>query len=415
MGSAGRRAASRSAAPWLGDALEGATAAHDAGASPFDGGPYERLPAPLGGVGADLRTLRRRALVAVGVTWVPLAVLTAMEGLAIRDNPRESFLLDVSAYGRYLIALPLLILAEHVALPILGRIVSHFATSGLVSAGDRARFDMLAASTRALMHSRIAAIVLLGLAYTTTLQLAGAVYPAGISSWAAPIADGVRTYSLAGWWRLLVSQPLYLMMIGVWVWRAIVWGVFLYRVTRMELRLVAAHPDHMGGLQFVTMSVFAFPLVAFALSAGIAANIAERVLFDGEPVTAFMRQIVAVLAIVLVLFLGPLLTLRGPLKELRGRGIFAYGELGSDLGHRFEARWVRPGRSVPASALEAPDFSAVTDAYQIIEHVRAIRLIPIDLKWVAPLVLSALAPFASLLLLVLPMEDLLQFAANFLL
>jgi hypothetical protein len=383
--------------------------------SPFDGGPYERLPAPLGGTGTDLGTLRRRALVAVAVTWVPLALLSAMQGLAIRDNPRESFLLDVSAYGRYLIALPLLIMAEHVALPVLARIVRHVATSGLVSAGDRARFEALATSTRGLMRSRVAAVVLLGLAYATTLQLAGAAYPAGISSWSAPIVAGVRTHTLAGWWRVLVSQPLYLMMIGVWVWRAIVWGVFLYRVTRMQLRLVATHPDHMGGLQFVTVSTFAFPVVAFALSAGIAANIAERVLFDGEPVTAFIRHIVAALAIVLVLFLGPLLTLRGPLKDLRARGIFAYGELGSDLGHRFEARWVRPGRKVPASALEAPDFSAVTDAYQIIEHVRAIRLIPIDLKWVAPLVLSALAPFVLLLLLVLPMEDLLQFAANLLL
>ena len=415
MRSAGQRAASSFAAPLLRDGGDGAPAARDGVASPFDGGPYQRLPAPLGGAGTDLRTLRRRALVAIAMTWVPLALLSAMEGLAIRDNPRESLLLDVSAYSRYLIALPLLIMAEHVALPILTRIVRHFAASGLVSAGDRARFDALVASTRGFMCSRVAGLVIVGLAYATTLRLAEAVYPVGISHWSAPIVDGVRTYSLAGWWRLLVSQPLYLVMIGVWVWRSIGWAMFLYRVTRMDLRLVVAHPDHMGGLQFVTVSTFAFPLVAFALSMGIAGNIAERVLFDGEPVAAFMQQILAALVIVLILFLGPLFTLRGPLKRLRTRGIFAYGELASDLGHRFEARWVRPGRNVPGNALEAPDFSAVTDAYSIIGNVGAIRLIPIDLKWVSPLVLSALVPFVPLLLLAIPLEHLLQFAANFLL
>jgi len=42
-------------------------------AFPFDAGPYARFPAPLG-TDADLGHVRRRAVVAVIIAWVPLAL-----------------------------------------------------------------------------------------------------------------------------------------------------------------------------------------------------------------------------------------------------------------------------------------------------------------------------------------------------
>ncbi|HSA55653.1 MAG TPA: hypothetical protein VLE53_08100 [Gemmatimonadaceae bacterium] len=387
----------------------------DAPGSPFDGGPYERLPAPLGRRGTDLRVLRRRAIAAVLVTWVPLAVLSAVQGLAIRPNVRESFLLDISAYGRYVVALPLLILSERIVLPALGQVARHIATSGLLLAHQRASYDALVTSTRALMCSPIAGVVILVLAYLTTTRLSGLVYPTEISTWAAPIVDGVRQYSFAGWWRLLVSQPLYAAMLGVWIWRALVWAVFLHRATRLDLRLVAAHPDHMGGLEFVVSSLRVVPIVGFAVAAGTAANIAELVVVDGRSILEFNYLIGFVVVFVLVLFVGPLFTLRTPLLRLRLRGIISYGELATDLGHRFEARWVRPGRDVDDEALERPDFSAVTDAYSIIANVSAINPIPITVRSLAPLVGATLAPFVPVLLLGMPAAEILKLASSFLL
>jgi hypothetical protein len=70
---------------------------------------------------------------------------------------------------------------------------------------------------------------------------------------------------------------------------------------------------------------------------------------------------------------------------------------------------------VSDDALEVPDFSAVTDAYSIVANVGAIKLIPIDLRETALLVLVALVPFVPLLLVAIPVADVLKFAANLLL
>ena len=53
-------------------------------AFPLDAGPDARFPAPLGRTDADLGHVRRRAVVAVIIAWVPLVVLATAEGLALK-------------------------------------------------------------------------------------------------------------------------------------------------------------------------------------------------------------------------------------------------------------------------------------------------------------------------------------------
>ena len=414
MGAASRAAQPSSPPPTRGEAGDAVQTSVQAAAFPFDASPYQRFLVPLGRIG-ELGQVRRRTIIVIALAWVPLVVLGAIQGLAIRSNPRESVLFDFAVHSRYLIALPLLVVAEYVTLPQLGRIARHFMTSGLLADVERPRFDALIVSTRRLLSSPVAAIVITALAYVYTLVLSTVVNPAGISTWASPMTDGTRALSLAGWWRALVSQPLYVIMVGAWVWRALVWGIFVHRAARLNLRLVASHPDHMGGLEFVTYSVRAFPIVGFALAAAMAGGIAQLAVYDGRPITDFTRLIGVIVGLVAILFVLPLLTLRGPLKRLRTRGVLAYGELGSDIGRQFEARWLRPGEDVTNEALEAPDFSAVTDAYQIIANASAIRLIPIEIRGAALLVLGTLLPFVPVLMLSIPFVDMLKFAANFLL
>lgn len=387
----------------------------DREAFPFDAGPYDRFPPPLGAFRIDPAVTRRRAIIVVLVAWLPLVVLSAAEGRLLGDNAREAFLLDIPAYARYLIALPLMILAERKTLPKLGAIARHFWESGLVPLSDRSRYLDLMERCRRLLSSPLTTVVILALAFFLATWLSERVYPSTISTWAAPITDDVRRLSLAGWWRAFISQPLYVALISLWLWRAIVWWYFMYRVSRLDLKLVASHPDHVGGLQFVVWSTRAFTLVAFALAVAMAGNVGQRVLVDGASVLEYRTTIAFVVALVLLLFVAPLLALRTPLRRLRSQGIMAYGELAADLGQRFEARWVKKGGDVSNEALEVPDFSAVTDAYSIVANVSSIRLIPIDLREVGILVLAAVLPFVPLLLVTIPVASLVQFAVNVLL
>src|SRR5262245_27077711 len=85
---------------------------------PFDAGPFAWAPRPLPlSPARDPRVAGRRAVVTALVTWAPLAVLAAAQGLALRADPHESLLLDFAAYGRYLIAAPALAYASAPVLP----------------------------------------------------------------------------------------------------------------------------------------------------------------------------------------------------------------------------------------------------------------------------------------------------------
>jgi hypothetical protein len=378
-------------------------------AFPFDG---VRFPPPLSG-GTTGRAILFRALGAILIAWVPMAVLSAVEGLALGPTRRESFLLDVAAYSRFLIALPLLIMAEGFALPLLGHIVRHLARPELLPETERPRYDAAVARASRLVRSPLAAMIMIAVAYVATIQAGRAAYPADVETWVTATTNGARALSWAGLWRTFVSQPLYVVLVLMWLWRAAVWAIFLRKVSRLELRLVASHPDHMGGLRFVMASLRAFSPVGLALAVGISGTIAERVIVGGTRVTEFAPVIGVVVVALLLLFVGPLFVLRKPLKKIRTRAIFSYGRLASGVGYHFEREWLRPAEDVPAGALQSAEFSATTDLYSIITNANTVRVIPIDLNGVVPLVLAILLPFVPLALFEMPLVELLKLAVGF--
>ena len=63
----------------------------------------------------DRLTLRQKILLLVSVTWIPMAVLAAIQGVAVGPTQPRSFLEDVGIYARFFIALPLLIAAPSLA------------------------------------------------------------------------------------------------------------------------------------------------------------------------------------------------------------------------------------------------------------------------------------------------------------
>jgi hypothetical protein len=378
-------------------------------AFPFDG---VRFPPPLSG-GMTGRAILLRALGAILIAWVPMAVLSAVEGLALGPTRRASFLLDVAAYSRFLIALPLLILAEGFALPLLGHIVRHLARPELLPETERPRYDAAVARASRLVRSPLAAMIMIAVAYVATIRAGQAAYPADIETWVTATRNGARALSWAGLWRTFVSQPLYVVLVLMWLWRAAVWAIFLRNVSRLELRLVASHPDHMGGLRFVMASLRAFSPVGLALAVGISGTIAERVFVGGTRVTQFAPVIGVVVVVLLLLFVGPLFVLSKPLKKIRTRAIFSYGRLASGVGYHFEREWLRPAEDVPAGALQSAEFSATTDLYSIITNANTVRVIPIDLNGVVPLVLAILLPFVPLALFEMPLVELLKLAVGF--
>jgi hypothetical protein len=377
---------------------------------PFDAGPYARLP---GGrrlqPTTSPRSRGRRALAATAIAWVPLLILAAAEGLVLGAVPRESFLLDISAHARYLLALPLLIAAEPWCVGRLARIARHFRAGGLIREEDERRLEELLTAARDRLDNRMVELVLLAAAYAGTLFLVDALYPGQTSTWITP---GGGDLSLAGRWRLLVSQPLFLVLVGAWLWRAGVWARFLWGVSRLELQIIASHPDLAGGLRFLAESNAAFAPVAFALACPVSGTLAGEMLFGGPTRDVSNTGFVAATAAVTtLLFTGPLLAFVGPLWRARLNGILRYGGLAESLGCRFEERWFRePGR-VGEEALAVPDFSAVNDLYSVAANVRRMTPFVFGVTEVLPLLTAVLLPFVPLVLLSVPLDEMLAGAA----
>lgn len=373
----------------------------------FFGGPPEWVERALGLIKPDARHTGQRAFLAMVVGWVPLAVLAYSEGLLLREgDPRGSFLLDLAAYARFLIAAPLFIISEALCLPRLTQIAQHFLKAGLVLTADRTRYDEAVNSTRRLLNTRWAEIGAIVLSYAIILYTI-TVLP-DVPAWQASALHGRRTLTLAGWWYIGVSGPLFLVLLLGWLWRMILWGRFLWLISRLNLRLLPAHPDQAGGLKFVGTSIGAFVPLAFAMGATLAGPIANQVLYEGQPLITFRFAIFALVVVVLILTVGPVMVFNGPLLRARRVGIFNYGALANSLGWQFEQKWLSPENKIDEEALQVQDFSATVDLYGVVSNVREMKTIPFDRASLIAVVLAVLLPFLAVVLTVLPLSELLK-------
>jgi NADPH:quinone reductase and related Zn-dependent oxidoreductases len=98
-----------------------------AGAEGFSlvlGGPLYQLLIKSRLAKPPLQLLHRRMLVIPALAWLPLLFLSLIEGRAV-GGVSVPFLLDIEAYARFLVALPILIFAELVVHKRLQAIVQH--------------------------------------------------------------------------------------------------------------------------------------------------------------------------------------------------------------------------------------------------------------------------------------------------
>jgi hypothetical protein len=381
----------------------------------FDGGPLLRWERSLGLVKPGRRLFARRSLVAILIAWLPLAVLAAVQLLLSADESAKSFFSDFAVHARFLVAVPALILAESECIPQLGKIVNHFAETGLVVEQDTARFRAAVSSTRRLLDSTIGNVATLALTYLVVAVMAVNFSTDTLPAWHLRESAGGLRLSPAGWWHALVSLPLLLVVFFGWLWRLILWTRFLFLMSRLDLHLIPGHPDRVGGLKFVTASLRSFRLISFALGAIVAGSIATREVHQGAQPSDFRNLVIGLMVFLLVLFAGPLTIFVKKLRETKRLGIYGYGALARSVGTRFEERWIRQKGAVDESSLQVPDFSATTDLYAVVENVYEMREVPFTLRdLIGPIGVSAMLPLLPVVLLGMPLEMILSALAKLL-
>jgi hypothetical protein len=168
----------------------------------FDEGSFFGLEKSPARMWFDRFSLRQQVMLAVSVTWIPLAVLAAIQGVAIGLTQPRSFLEDAGLYARFFVALPLLLVTPSKCRHKFQQIMRHFLSSGLVKEADRERFLAILTSTMRLRNSRLADWVCLVLAYSWSAAFVflPALTPAIFMTWRAVGSAGQRSFSLAAWY-----------------------------------------------------------------------------------------------------------------------------------------------------------------------------------------------------------------------
>jgi hypothetical protein len=340
---------------------------------------------------------------AIAIGWVPLIVLSSAGDFLFRTHSTPSLLHDAGAHARYLFAAPLLIVAELQCGERLSGIIGNFAAADLVRDEDRARFKAMVGSARNLINSRSAEAAVIIVAIAAVAAAAESFPLDHLPAWHRRL--DTRAFSQAGWWHVLVSLPLLVILTLGWAWRYIVWARLLWQVSRLKLRLIASHPDRCAGLIFLGQSLNAFAPVALALAAIAAGRSANIVLAAGVLPSANIRFNAVLLAALVLLFAAPLSVFGPTLLSVWRSETFRYGALATRIGSIFERKWLQdPPQS--ATVLEKPDFSATTDLYGIVANVYALRIVPVDLKSALTLVSVILLPFVPVVLLAVPTDTL---------
>ncbi len=186
------------------------------------------------------------------------------------------------------------------------------------------------------------------------------------------------------------------------------WARFLRSTTLLELRLIAAHPDHLGGLGFLEASLLGQLPFSFCLGVGLAGAIANRVFHEGQKVLAYRYLAPILIAAALLVSVAPYFFFTPTLMQMRRRGMLKYGALARAVGDRFEQRWLDREDSVNEESLMAPDFSATHDLYAVVSNIDEIRIVPVALINVYLFIIAALIPCIPVVIAAIPFDVLMK-------
>jgi hypothetical protein len=243
------------------------------------------------------------------------------------------------------------------------------------------------------------------LAYLALAELNHVLRIEDLPKWHVHAGSHAIVHTPAGLWHAWISSPLLLLIFLGWMWRQLLLWRLLWLVSRLNLCLIASHPDRSGGLRFLAGAIRGYWPLSFAIGAVAAGRVGNNLqmgmsLYD----SGFL--IFGVQLFVLIVFLTPFCVFAPVLLNVKGKAAYEYGALGHAVGHQLERRRLRDPRCIQASALEVPDFSATADLFSVIGNVREIRYFPIGIHAIGELIVATFLPFVPVVMYVVPLGQL---------
>jgi len=370
------------------------------------GGPLHSLMVRLGHAGDERQRVIRRALLVAMMTWLPLFVLSVLHGDAYGSKVSVPFLRDIAVNVRFLIAVPILILAESGIDDRWRILVLQFLRSGLVQEKELSPFEAAIERTTRLRDSVLPELLILLAAFLPVLFVRSEPLLIGISNWHATV--GSDQITPAGWWFSLVSTPIFRFLMFRWFWRMILWTYFLWRVSRLNLSYVATHTDMAAGLGFLSEGQKAFSPIVFAGGTVIAAQVGNTITYLGATLSSQKLPMIAYGVLAIIILLAPLLVVAPVLLKVKRNALREYGILVTRHNQLFDQKWIQRGQPSDESILGNPDASSLVDLGGSFTVIRQMGIVPIDKPTLVTLALAAALPMIAVALYATPTDELIR-------
>jgi hypothetical protein len=371
-----------------------------------EGGPGDPLMKRLRLIRSELGAASARTAISLAaLTWLPLLVFSFIEGLAL-GGARIPFLYDLAAHARFLVAVPILVLAE---IPIgrrLRKVCKRFLDAGLVRDDERKLFASCVVDAVLFRDRRLAELIVFALACITTYAAISKNSLQSGSTWFEP--SSTVGFSPVGYYYALVSLPIFQFLMYRWAFRMVVWTRFLWQVSKLNLFLTPTHPDGAGGLAFVGESSIPFGFIMFALSSVVSAAIASRIIFSGARLEEFGVSYTTLILLLLIVFTAPFLVFAPKLSRLKQAGSARYGALASKYTQQFDSKWADGTNTSKEPLLGTADIQSLADLGTSYELIRKMRVIPVASKDFIAMALPGAIPILPLAATVMPVSEILK-------
>jgi hypothetical protein len=353
------------------------------------GGPFYRAQQAVGLIRPNQWNLDRRITFLIAVGWLPLFIITAL----FNFDGLDSLIREYRIHSRMLIAVPVLLVGELLMESRFRVVMGHIREAGLLDASELANIDDLIATLVRVRDSYLPEFAILFLLIIHTVTSYKGLVDA--TPWLGRGSSADLHLTAAGWYAVVVTGPIFQFLLGLTLWKWLLWTFFAFKLSKRNLKLISTHPDEHGGLGFLGLTSAAFAPIAFSVTAVIAATWRNDILRHGARLMDFKLPAIVLLALTALVALAPLIFFVPRLANLRRRGILEYGILGQIHSTEFHEKWIRHRAEHETEFLVATEISTLANygrAYETIERMSPFLIDKVALYTLAAAVLIPALP-----------------------
>jgi hypothetical protein len=368
------------------------------------GGPFFRAQEALGLVRPDLWNVGRRIAALIAIGWLPPLLIT------IFSNPGglPSFVTAYRIHARMLVAVPALLLGEIFMESRFGAVLAHLRRAGVLEARDMAHMDAVLARLVRLRDAFLPELAVLVLLIVHTATSYRGLVGLDPTAWLGQGAGADLRLTPAGWYAVLISAPLFEFLLGLGLWKWLLWTFFAFNLSRRNLKLIATHPDKHGGLGFLGLTASAFAPIAFAAVIVIGATWRHDILHHAARLMDYRMPAIVLVLIIVAIALGPLLFFVPGLMALRRTAILEYGILGQIHSAEFHEKWILHRAGHESEFLQPPESTTLANFGRNYQKIAQLNPFPADTGSLYLLAAAVAIPALPVILAVVPLSVVLR-------